>query len=153
MAPIGHTHPELAQDFLVDRWEQRVDEIVASMQREFGAPQVPDRGAVPELTRHSAAVAALRAKLAAIEVAIDELDSVVVPGARRELHDLANAALHRWRRALSEMLTVARNPSLNAADAEEAADAFRAALGEVGELRARIQAVRLGTDTPHRDGD
>jgi hypothetical protein len=40
MGPIGHVHPELAYDFIVDRWEQRVHEIVQTLQQRFQEPQI-----------------------------------------------------------------------------------------------------------------
>lgn len=146
MAPIGHTHPELADDFLVDRWEERVNDIMEDMQREFRGPQVSERGDVPEFIRRSAAVEALQTQLTAVELATADLDRLIVPDARRELHETATACLRRWWEALSDMVTVARSPVLDVATAEAAAGAYAAALEEVGQLRTRIQALRLGIE-------
>jgi hypothetical protein len=146
MSPIGHVHPELAHDFLVDRWEQRVHEIVQTLQQRLQEPQIPERGAVTELARRRAAVEAFRAQLGAVEAALSAMEGLVVPQVRRKVHNLARTSLQRWGEALSKMILVAENPTLDIATAEAASKDYVASLQEIGELRKRIQALRLGLE-------
>lgn len=146
MGPIGHVHPELAHDFLVDRWEQRVHEIVHTLQERFQEQHIPGRGSVPELARRRAAVGAFRAQLGGVEAALSAMGELVVPEVRRKMHDLAIASLQRWSEALSKMILVAEDPALDIATAEAASKGYAASLQEIGELRKRIQALRLGLE-------
>lgn len=146
MGPIGHVHPELAYDFLVDRWEHRAHEIVQTLQQRFREPQVPDRGSVTELARRRAAIEAFRAQLDAVEGALSAMGGLVVPEVRRKVHDLTTASLQRWSEALSKMIVVAEDPTLDVPTAEAASKGYAASLQEIGELRKRIQALRLGLE-------
>jgi hypothetical protein len=107
---------------------------------------MPERGSLTELARRRAAVEAFRVQLDAVEAALSDLGKLVVPVVRRKVHDLAVASLQRWGDALSKMLMVAEDPVLDADTAKAASKSYSAALQEIGELRKRIQALRLGLE-------
>lgn len=48
LSPIGQTHPGLASDFLVGRWDERVEEIISAAQSTVEAPSIPEPGTVSE---------------------------------------------------------------------------------------------------------
>jgi hypothetical protein len=144
LRPVGRAHPELAADFLVDRWEEQVAETITAAQQAIQSPSVPDLGTVSETERRRAAVDGLRAQLTGIEAALAALDRLVVPAQRSELHDTAVAALSRWRDALAELVAIAERPDLAPSEAEAAHAAYQAALGEVHELGRAIQGLRVG---------
>ena len=112
LGPIGRVHPELAGDYLVDRWEEQVAEIFATAARTVQSPMLPEQGSVSERRRRAAAVAALETQLAGIESALDRMRQLVVPAQRGDLHGRAVAALDRWRDGLRRLLGVAADPEL-----------------------------------------
>ncbi|MEX0629585.1 MAG: hypothetical protein WEE67_04000 [Chloroflexota bacterium] len=143
LAPIGRAHPDLAADFVVDRWEARVAEIVAEVERAVQAPSVPRQGEASEVERRTAAVAGLEAQQAGIVSALDALDRLVVPAPRRTLHEATLGALIRWREGLAALLALARRPNASVAEVEAAHGAYSAALGEVRDLSRKIQELRV----------
>lgn len=144
LGPIGLTHPDLAIDFLVDRWEARVSAIFAEAQRAFASAVVPAKGQVAESERRAATTRALEAQRAAIERAFGSLDAVVVPSPRVQLHRSALAGLERWRNALQVVALLAGKPGVTVAEAEYAKLEYDAALDEVGAMTRQIKAIRVG---------
>lgn len=82
LGPIGRAHPELAADFLVDRWEEQVAEIFTTSARTVQSPVVPEQGSMSERRRRAATVAALQTQLAGLESALDRMGQLVVPAQR-----------------------------------------------------------------------
>jgi hypothetical protein len=64
------------------------------------------------------------------------MGGLVVPEERRKVHDLATASLQRWSEALSKMIMVAEDPTLDVPTAEAASKDYAASLQEIGELRS-----------------
>lgn len=144
MGRIGRAHPELAGDFLVDRWEEQVAEIFATAARTVQSPAVPEQGSVSERRRRAATVAALETQLAGLESALDGMSQLVVPAQRGDLHSQAVAALDRWRDGLRQLIGVATDPEVTLTEAEAARREYERVLGVVGELRHEIQQLRVG---------
>lgn len=144
LAPVGKAHPELAQDFLVDRWEDQMAEILASASQTVQSVTVPPCGSVPEDERRAAAVRALETQLSGLESALDRMRQFVVPVQRSELHSRAEAALVHWHDGLQQLVTVVKRPDLALAEADAAQERYGRVLGEVAELRREIQRLRVG---------
>ncbi len=144
LGPLCFAHPDLAGDFLVDRWEARVASIFAEAQATFASTCVPGREEVRELERRMAATRALEVQLAAVEHALDSMAALVAPAQRIQLQDAGVAALGRWKAALSDMVLLARRLDLTAEEAEAGRVAYEAALADVDVIRRRIQAIRVG---------
>lgn len=144
LGPLGRAHPELAEDFVVDRWDERATEIVGEAQQVIQSPTVPGVGEVSEVERRTAAVRGLELQLAGIVQALASFGHLAVPSHRSQLHASAVSALVRWRDALESLVAVARRRDLSLAQAEAAQAAYSAALGEVRELSKEIQRLRVG---------
>lgn len=144
LEPVGEAHPELATDFLVDRWEERITDVMSEAQARIGAQSVPAADQMSETERRRAAVAALRAQGNAIDAAVSAAGTLVVPSLRREQHRSLMNALHRWSDALHDLIEVAGRSDLTLDRAVAAQQAYEAALDEVSVHRERIQALRLG---------
>jgi hypothetical protein len=144
LSPVGTHHPDLAADFLVDRWEAEVARTVATLQSDFGKASIPEEGKGSEQERRAQLVAALETQLGAVEAVILALNRLTVPAQRLQLHEAAMAAVERWRAAISGLLDAARKPDLSIPDAERARTDYSTALNEVAELRRRIQSLRAG---------
>lgn len=152
LGPVGQVHPELATDFLVDRWEEEIAEIFATAMQTLQSPTVPDAGSVSERERRAAAVAALDTQLSGLESALNRMKQVVVPAQRTELHRRALTALVRWRDGLRQLATVGKRPNARLADLEARQAEYENALREVGELRREIKALRVGMQQAPREG-
>lgn len=75
--------------------------------------------------------------------ALQELDRLVVPAQRSELHEAGVAALFRWRDALRELVDIASRADLTALEAETAYSAYQVALSEVRDLSREMQELRM----------
>jgi len=144
LGPLGRAHPELAEDFVVDRWDERATEIVGEAQQVIQSPTVPGVGEVSEVERRTAAVRGLEMQLAGIVQALASFGHLAVPSHRSQLHASAVSALVRWRDALESLVAVARRRDISLAQAQAAQAAYSAALGEVRELSKEIQRLRVG---------
>lgn len=144
LEPIGSADPDMAADFLVDRWEERTAEVMSEAQSGINAPSVPESGQVSEAERQRAAAAALRAQKDAIDGAVTAIEALVVPAVRRRQHQSLLNAMHRWSDALRALIDVAQRPNLTMDEALAAQQDYTAALDEVSKLREQLQALRLG---------
>jgi hypothetical protein len=144
LGPLGRAHPELAEDLVVDRWDERAAEIVGEAQQMIQSPTVPGVGEVSEVERRTAAVHGLELQLAGIVQALDSFGQLVIPSHRSQLHASMVSALVRWRAALQSLVAVAQRRDLSLAQAEAAQAGYSAALGEVRELSKEIQRLRVG---------
>lgn len=141
--PAGRTHPELAADFQVDRWEEQVAAVFESAMRQVQSPTVPERGSASERERRAAAAGALKTQLTGLEGALASMDRLVVPPQRSELHRRAVDALSQWIAGLRQLIAVAVDPDLTVADAEVAKRNYEQVLETVRELRREIQRLRV----------
>jgi len=147
LGPLGTAHPDLAEDFLVDRWEDEVSRIVAELQSAFDGLAVSDRGTVSETERRRQVIAAAEGQLHGVDAAIQGLMHLVVPPQRKSLHDATVAAMSKWRDALSDLSAGTKTPDITVAEAEATRDEYQSALADVREMRERIRAIRLGLET------
>jgi hypothetical protein len=147
LAPLSTPHPDLSEDFLVDRWEDEVSRLVAELQDAFAGASVEDKGAVTEDERRRQVIAAAQAQLDGVQAALEALERFVVPPQRSELHEATVSAMKRWRDALHDLSAATKKPDITIAQAEAARDAYLAALADVREMRQRIKAIRLGLST------
>jgi hypothetical protein len=144
LKPIGRSHPQLADDFLVDRWEEQLADLIPAALAAVQSPTVPERGTVSERDRRAAAAAALNVQLVGIETALGRMMRLVVPAQRRSLHDAATTALTVWRDALRDLVDVAEQSDVTLVEAESAAARYEAALIEVRALSREIKRIRVG---------
>ena len=79
LIPIGGAHPYLIDDFLVDRWEEQVAQIVDGMRAGFDSADPPPAGSMPETQRRQIAIEALTAQQLAVNEALSSLSRLVVP--------------------------------------------------------------------------
>jgi hypothetical protein len=147
LGPIGEVHPDLADDFLVDRWEDEVSRLISELQGAFDGISVADKGTVSESERGRQVIAAIRGQLDGVEATVAGLERLAVPPQRQSLHDATKAAMERWHHALIALAEASQKPGITVSEAEAAQEAYSAALAEVREMRQRIRAIRLGLET------
>jgi len=145
LGPIGATHPSLAADFLVDRWDEQAAAVLAAAQQEMNV-SVPEQGTVSETARRRAAAEALEAQRAAIARAHNSMKRLVVPASRSQLATRATTALDRWMKALEDMSILAALLEASLPEVEAGGRRYAEALAEVHELGKQIKAIRLGLD-------
>ena len=81
LAPVGGVHPYLIEDFLVDRWEDQVAQIVEGMRARFDSADPPPAGSMPETQRRRLVIDALTAQRLAVNEWLSSLSRLVVPPA------------------------------------------------------------------------
>lgn len=147
LTPIGGVHPYLIEDFLVDRWEDQVAQIVDGMRAGFDSPDPPPAGSMPETQRRQLAIDALTAQRRAVNEWLSSLSRLVVPPSRQQLHDAAVAALAHWQAALDDLVAVGSRPDLTMAQAEAARVVYAEALDHVREVAEEIRRLRVSAPT------
>ncbi len=147
LRPIGEVHPDLADDFLVDRWEDEVSRLISELQGAFDGISVADKGTVSESERRRQVIAAIQGQLDGVEATIEGFARLAVPAQRQALHEATLAAMGRWRDALIDLSEASKQPGITVSEAEAAREGYSAALAEVREMRQRIRAIRLGLET------
>ncbi len=147
LAPVGGVHPYLVEDFLVDRWEDQVAQIVDSMRAGFDSPDPPPAGSMPEAQRRQIAIDALTAQRRAVNEWLSSLSRLVVPPPRQQLHDSAVTALTRWQAALDDLISTGSRRDLTPAQAQAASDVYAEALDHVREVSEEIRRLRVSAPT------
>ena len=147
LGPVGAVHTDLADDFLVDRWEDEVSKVMSELQGGFEGIVVADKGTVTESERRRQVIAAIQGQLDSVEATIDAFERLAVPAQRQTLHQATVAAMERWRDALMDLSEASKQPDITVREAEAAQDTYSAALAEVREMRQQIRAIRLGLAT------
>ena len=145
LGPIGATHPSIAADFLVDRWDEQADAIMEAAQQGMSV-SVPEQGTISETARRRAAAEALEAQRATIARAHGSMKRLVVPESRSHLASRATTALDRWMNALGDMSTLAARLDATLPEVEAGGHMYSEALAEVHELGRQMKAIRLGLD-------
>ena len=147
LAPVGGVHPYLIEDFLVDRWEDQVAQIVDSMRAGFDSADPPPAGSMPETQRRQIAIDALTAQRLAINEWLSYLSRLVVPPPRQQLHDTAVTALTHWQAALDDLIATGSRQDLTPAQAQAASAAYAEALDRVREVGEEIRRLRVSAPT------
>ena len=147
LGPVGAVHPDLADDFVVDRWEVEVTRVVSELQGAFDGISIADKGIVTESERRRQVIAAIQDQLDSVEATIDAFKRLAVPPQRQTLHEAALGAMGRWRDALIDLSEASKQPDITVSEAEAAQVAYSAGLAEAREMRDRIRAIRLGLET------
>ena len=147
LAPVGGVHPYLVEDFLVDRWEDQVAQIVDSMRAGFDSADPPPAGSMPEVQRRQIAIDALTAQRRAVNEWLSSLSRLVVPPPRQQLHDSAVTALTRWQAALDDLISTGSRRDLTPAQAQAASDVYAEALDYVREVTEEIRRLRVSAPT------
>ena len=133
LTPIGGAHPDLFDDFLVDRWEDQAAGIVDAMRAGFDSADPSPAGSMPELSTQQLAV----------NGALSSLSRLVVPAPRQQLHDAAVTALTHWQAALADLVAIGSSQDLTTAKAQAASAAYAEALGHVREVTEEIRWLRV----------
>ena len=147
LAPVGGVHPYLVEDFLVDRWEDQMAQIVDSMRAGFDSADPPPAGSMPEAQRRQIAIDALTAQRRAVNEWLSSLSRLVVPPPRQQLHDSAVSALTRWQAALDDLISTGSRRDLTPAQAQAASDVYAEALDYVREVSEEIRRLRVSAPT------
>lgn len=143
LTPIGRVHPDLIDDFLVDRWEDQVVQIMDALQGRFASADPPSADSMPEMDRRDLAVEALGAQKRAIGEALSSFDRLVVPPLREELHVAAVEALTDWQAALGDLISVGARDDLAVAEVEVASAVYTKALCQVRAVSREIRRLRV----------
>ena len=143
LTPIGGAHPDLFDDFLVDRWEDQVAGIVDAMRAGFDSADPSPAGSMPESHRRQLAIDALSTQQLAVNGALSSLSRLVVPAPRQQLHDAAVTALTHWQAALADLVAIGSSQDLTTAKAQAASAAYAEALGHVREVTEEIRWLRV----------
>ena len=147
LTPIGGAHPNLIDDFLVDRWEDRAAEIVDGMRAGFDSADPPPVGLMPESQRRRLAIDALIAQRLAVNEALSSLSRLVVPPPRQQLHDAAVTALTHWQAALADLVAAGSKQDLTTAKAQAASAVYAEALDHVRKVTEEIRRLRVSAPT------
>ena len=141
LAPVGGVHPYLIEDFLVDRWEDQVAQIIDGMRAGFDSADPPPPGSMPETQRRQLVIDALTAQRLAVNEWLASLSRLVVPPPRQQLHDTAVTALTHWQAALDDLVATGSRRDLTPAQAQAASAASTAALDHVREVTEEIRRL------------
>ena len=147
LAPVGGVHPYLIEDFLVDRWEDQVAQIVDGMRAGFNSADPPPAGSMPETQRRQIAIDALTAQRLTVNEWLASLSRLVVPPSRQQLHDAAVTALTHWQAALADLISTGSRPDLTPAQTQAASAAYAEALDHVREVSEEIRRLRVSAPT------
>lgn len=147
LTPIGRVHPHLVEDFLVDRWEDQVAQIVESLRAGFDSADLPPAGSMPETQRRQLVIDALTAQRLAVNEWLSSLGRLVVPPPRQEIHDAAVTALTHWQAALDDLIATGSQEDLTLAQAQAARAAYTEALAQVREVAEEIRRLRVNAPT------
>ena len=147
LTPIGGAHPYLIDDFLVDRWEDQVAQIVDGMRAGFDSADPPPAGSMPETQRRRLVIDALTAQRLAVSEWLSSLSRLVVPPSRQQLHDAAVTALTRWQAALADLVVAGSKQDLTTAQAQAASAVYAEALDHVREVTEEIRRLRVSAPT------
>ena len=147
LTPIGGVHPYLIEDFLVDRWEDQVAQIVDGMRAGFDSADPPPAGSMPETQRRRLVIDALTAQRLAVSEWLSSLSRLVVPPSRQQLHDAAVTALTHWQAALADLVATGSQQDLTTAQAQAASAVYAEALDHVREVTEEIRRLRVSAPT------
>ena len=147
LTPIGRVHPYLIEDFLVDRWEDQVAQIVDGMQAGFDSADPPPAASMSESQRRQVAIDALAAQRLAVNEWLFSLSRLVVPPPRQQFHDAAMTALTHWQAALDDLVSTGSRPDLTPAQAQAAGAPYAEALDHVREVFEEIRRLRVSAPT------
>ena len=147
LTPIGGVHPYLIKDFLVDRWEDQVAQIVDGMRAGFDSADPPPAGSMPETQRRQIAIDALIAQRLAVSEWLSSLSRLVVPPLRQQLHNAAVTALTHWQAALADLIATGSKQDLTTAEVQAASAVYAKALDHVREVTEEIRRLRVSAPT------
>ncbi len=147
LTPIGGAHPNLIDDFLIERWEDQAAQIIDDMRAGLDVDEPPPAGTMPEAQRQRLAIDALVAQRVAVNEALSSLSRLVVPPSRQQIHDAAVAALTCWQSALDDLIATGSEQNLTAGRAQAAVAVYAEALDHVREVAKEIERLRFGTPT------
>ena len=147
LTPIGRVHPYLIEDFLVDRWEDQVAQIVDGIRAGFDSADPPPAGSMPETQRRQLVIDALTAQRRAVNEWLSSLSRLVVPPPRQQLHDAVVTALTHWQAALDDLVAAGSRQDLTPAQAQAASAVYARALDHVREVAEEIRRLRVSAPT------
>lgn len=141
--PLGERHPDLIMDFLAERWDDAVQTLMKDLSTGMQTEDPPEAGTVPETERQAIAARMLEQQLAAAKRGQSALGNLVVPAVRKSIHDLVELAFRRLVDALGDIAVVARQESLNLAEALAAQDRHAKAMEDIRKLGEEVERIRV----------
>ncbi len=143
LEPIGQLHPSLVVDFLTERWEQALDDLLKETRKGMQTADPTAAGSMPEVQRRRVAFDMFEQQLAAARRGLASLQVVVVPMTRRTVHDMAETAYQTLITALEDVTEAPRYPQLDVRAATEASNRHAEAMAEISDLGREIERVRV----------
>lgn len=140
---VGEHHPELTEDFLSERWDDVIEDLMKSLSAGMRTEDPPAVGTIPESERRTIAAEMVEKQLAATKSGLIALGNVVVPATRRTVHDLVDQALRQLAGSLDDLAKVASRDDLILVEAKAAHDRHASALSRIRKLGEEIKRIRV----------